>query len=32
MPSKNIYFGLKVATIIIGSLGPKRILFGYMDP
>ena len=31
MYPSSIYFGLKVAPIL-GTLGPKYILFGYMDP
>ena len=32
MYPNSIYIGLKVGPIYIGTLGPKYILFGHMDP
>ena len=32
MYPNSIYFGLEVVLIYVGTLGPKYILVGYMDP
>ena len=32
MYPNSICFGLKVLSLYIGTLGPKYILFGYMEP